>query len=111
MAFYQLRKLERVGAADIDGKEQRPAVRGEQMELGFYRYPPGTRKPPHRHPEEQIVAVLKGKLFLGVATMLGPVVGLVAAVRLAKPGSPWARRRSGAACPATAAASSRSNAN
>jgi hypothetical protein len=39
------------------------------------------------------VAVLKGKLFLGVATMLVPVVGLVAAVRLAKPGSPWARRR------------------
>jgi hypothetical protein len=39
------------------------------------------------------VAVLKGKLFMGVATMLVPLVGLFAAVRLAKPGSPWARRR------------------
>jgi hypothetical protein len=39
------------------------------------------------------VAVLKGKLFLGVATMLVPVVGLVAALRLAKPDSAWARRR------------------
>ncbi len=39
------------------------------------------------------VAVLKGKLFLAVAGMLFPLVGLVAAIRLAKPDSPWARRR------------------
>jgi hypothetical protein len=39
------------------------------------------------------VAVVKGKLFMGVATMLIPFVGLVAAVRLAKPDSIWARRR------------------
>jgi hypothetical protein len=39
------------------------------------------------------VAVLKGKLFLGVATMLMPLIGLFAAIRLAKPGSLWARRR------------------
>jgi hypothetical protein len=39
------------------------------------------------------IAVLKGKLFMGVVTMLIPVVGVLAAVRLAKPESPWARRR------------------
>jgi len=39
------------------------------------------------------MAVLKGKLFMGVATMLVPFVGLVAALRLAKPDSFWARRR------------------
>jgi hypothetical protein len=39
------------------------------------------------------MAVLKGKLFMGVATMLVPFVGLVAALRLAKPDSVWARRR------------------
>jgi hypothetical protein len=39
------------------------------------------------------VAVMKGKLFLGVAGMLVPLVSLIAAIRLAKPGSPWARRR------------------
>jgi hypothetical protein len=39
------------------------------------------------------IAVLKGKLFLAVAGMLFPPVSLVAALRLAKPGSPWARRR------------------
>jgi hypothetical protein len=37
--------------------------------------------------------VLKGKLFMGVATMLFPFIGLVAALRLAKPDSFWARRR------------------
>ena len=40
-----------------------------------------------------IVAVMKGKYLLGVVGMLVPIVGLVGALRLAKPGSPWARRR------------------
>jgi hypothetical protein len=40
-----------------------------------------------------IVAVLKGKYVLGVAGVLVPIVGVVAAIRLAKPDSPWARRR------------------
>jgi hypothetical protein len=40
-----------------------------------------------------IVAVLKGKYLLGVVGMLVPIIGLVGAIRLAKPGSPWARRR------------------
>jgi hypothetical protein len=39
------------------------------------------------------VAVMKGKVFLGVAGMLFLPAGLVGAIRLAKPGSPWARRR------------------
>jgi hypothetical protein len=39
------------------------------------------------------VAVLKGKVFLGVGGMLFLPLGLVGALRLAKPGSPWARRR------------------
>jgi hypothetical protein len=40
-----------------------------------------------------VVAVLKGKFVLGVVGMLVPPVALVGAIRLAKPGSPWARRR------------------
>jgi hypothetical protein len=39
------------------------------------------------------VAIAKGKVVMGVAGMLFPLVGLVGAVRLAKPGSPWALRR------------------
>ena len=39
------------------------------------------------------VAVLKGKFFMGVAGMLLLPIGLIGAIRLAKPDSPWARRR------------------
>lgn len=40
-----------------------------------------------------LLAALKGKYTSAVIGMLVPVVSLVAAIRLAKPGSPWARRR------------------
>jgi hypothetical protein len=39
------------------------------------------------------VAVIKGKVFMGVVGMLFLPVGVVGAIRLAKPGSWWARRR------------------
>jgi hypothetical protein len=39
------------------------------------------------------VALLKGKIVLGAVGMLLPIVGLVGAIRLAKPDSPWALRR------------------
>ena len=47
-----------------------------------------------------VITFLKGKILLGIVTIFVPVVGLVTAVRLAKPSSPWARwfyrgRRSG----------------
>ena len=40
-----------------------------------------------------VVALLKGKVVLGVVGVLLPVLSLVGAIRLAKPDSPWARRR------------------
>lgn len=39
------------------------------------------------------VAILKGKIVIGVAGVLFPLVGLIGAIRLAKPGSFWAERR------------------
>jgi hypothetical protein len=39
------------------------------------------------------IAVLKGKVVLGVAGMLLPPLALIGALRLAKPDSPWGRRR------------------
>ena len=39
------------------------------------------------------VAIFKGKVVMGVAGILFPLVGLIGAIRLAKPGSPWANRR------------------
>ena len=39
------------------------------------------------------IAFAKGRIMLGVVAFFVPVVGVVAATRLAKPNSPWARRR------------------
>ena len=38
------------------------------------------------------VAVFKGKVVMGVAGILFPLVGFIGAIRLAKPHSPWGRR-------------------
>ena len=38
------------------------------------------------------VAVFKGKVVMGVAGILFPLVGWIGAIRLAKPNSPWGRR-------------------
>ncbi len=73
MPFYRYTDLERTGIA-MDAAP-RPAIKGEHIEFGFYRYPAGTRKPPHTHPEEQIIAVLKGRLAYRIGTeekILGP---------------------------------------
>ena len=40
-----------------------------------------------------VICLLKGKLWTGFFGLFIPVVGLVGAVRLARPRSPWARRR------------------
>jgi hypothetical protein len=39
------------------------------------------------------VAILKGRIMLGAVGLFVVPVSLLAAVRLARPGSPWARRR------------------
>ena len=39
-----------------------------------------------------VVCIMKGKLALGVIGTLVPLASIVGAMRLAKPGSPWARR-------------------
>ena len=40
-----------------------------------------------------VIALLKGRFLLGLLGLLVPVIALVGAVRLARPTSPWARRR------------------
>lgn len=42
-----------------------------------------------------LVAILKGRPVLGVLGVFVPLLALVAALRLARPSSPWARRRYG----------------
>jgi hypothetical protein len=40
-----------------------------------------------------MLALVKGKTLSGIVGLFLPFVSLIAAIRLAKPGSPWARRR------------------
>ncbi|OIV36853.1 hypothetical protein BIV57_14105 [Mangrovactinospora gilvigrisea] len=40
-----------------------------------------------------LVALLKGKIWTGLLGIFVPVLGLIGAIRLARPGSPWARWR------------------
>lgn len=40
-----------------------------------------------------ILAALKGKIASAIIGMFAPLVSIIAAIRLARPGSPWARRR------------------
>ena len=40
-----------------------------------------------------VVCFFKGKLFLGFVAIFLPAIGLFGAIRLARPNSPWARRR------------------
>jgi hypothetical protein len=40
-----------------------------------------------------VICFFKGKLFLGFVAIFLSVVGLIGAIRLARPNSPWARRR------------------
>ncbi len=50
-------------------------IRGERIEVGCYRYPPGTGAKPHAHPNEQMICVLNGRLRCRLGTewrTLGP---------------------------------------
>src|SRR5439155_19115649 len=40
-----------------------------------------------------VLSALKGKYLFAVAGMIAPFISLIGAIRLAKPGSWWARRR------------------
>jgi len=40
-----------------------------------------------------VVCLLKGKLWTGFFSVFVPIVGIVGAIRLARPGSPWAHKR------------------
>jgi hypothetical protein len=42
-----------------------------------------------------VLCLLKGKLWTGFFALFIPVVGVVGAIRVARPGSPWAHRRYG----------------
>ncbi len=39
-----------------------PTVNGEKLSVGLYTIPAGTGAKPHAHPNEQVIAVMKGRM-------------------------------------------------
>jgi quercetin dioxygenase-like cupin family protein len=52
-----------------------PTIKGGQIEVGRYRFAPGTGSKPHQHPEEQVINVLTGRFRVRIGNeerILGP---------------------------------------
>ncbi len=62
MTFYTLRDMPRTVITPEHSTAEGPTIKGKRIEVGYYRYPPGTGARPHTHPEEQIMTVLKGRM-------------------------------------------------
>jgi quercetin dioxygenase-like cupin family protein len=65
--FYKIAEMGRTVITPEHSTAEGPTIKGEKIEVGFYRYPPGTGANPHAHPEEQVITVLKGRMRSQVA--------------------------------------------
>ena len=62
MPFYNWSEVERSVVSPRYSMAEGPTIKGAKIEVGRYRYAAGTGAKPHRHPEEQVITVLSGKL-------------------------------------------------
>lgn len=62
MPFYSWNQLQRGVISPHYSTAEGPTIKGRKIEIGRYRYSAGTGAKPHRHPEEQVINVLAGKL-------------------------------------------------
>jgi len=75
MDFFQISELRRSVIRPGYSTAEGPTIKGRRIEVGYYRYPPGTGAKPHAHPEEQVITVLRGRIRSRVAgeeKILGP---------------------------------------
>ncbi|HEV8311090.1 MAG TPA: cupin domain-containing protein [Methylomirabilota bacterium] len=68
MPFYRWSQLERAVITPRFSTAEGPTIKGAKIEVGRYRYAAGTGAKPHRHPEEQVINVLSGKLRVRVGS-------------------------------------------
>lgn len=62
MPFYRFEELEQETISPHYSTAFGGTVRGEKIEVGLYRMEAGTGADPHKHPNEQIIYILKGKV-------------------------------------------------
>jgi quercetin dioxygenase-like cupin family protein len=66
MPFYNWSKMERSVISPRYSTAEGPTIKGGKIEVGRYRYAAGTGAKPHKHPEEQVINVLSGKMRVRV---------------------------------------------
>lgn len=62
MPFFNWNQMEEKVISPQYSTAEGPTIKGRKIEVGRYRYAAGTGAKPHRHPEEQVIIVLAGKL-------------------------------------------------
>jgi quercetin dioxygenase-like cupin family protein len=62
MPFYRLTDLAQEVISPQYSRAIGGTVTGEKIEIGLYRMPAGTGAAPHRHPNEQIIYLLSGRV-------------------------------------------------
>ena len=75
MPFYNWSKMKRSVISPQYSTAEGPTIKGGKIEVGRYRFAAGTGAKPHKHPDEQVVNVLSGKMRLrvgGEERILGP---------------------------------------
>jgi quercetin dioxygenase-like cupin family protein len=75
MPFYNWTEMNRSVISPQYSSAEGPTIKGGQIEVGRYRFAPGTGSKPHQHPEEQVINVLSGKLRVRIGNeerILGP---------------------------------------
>lgn len=62
MPFFRFDKLPQETISPNYSTAAGGTVTGEKIEVGLYRMPAGTGASPHRHPNEQIIYILRGRV-------------------------------------------------
>ena len=75
MPFFNWSQMDRSVISPQYSTAEGPTIKGGQIEVGRYRFAPGTGSNPHQHPEEQVINVLSGKFRVRIGNeerILGP---------------------------------------
>ena len=75
MPFYNWSEMDRSVISPQYSTAEGPTIKGGQIEVGRYRFAPGTGSKPHQHPEEQVINVLTGRFRVRIGNeelILGP---------------------------------------
>lgn len=75
MPFYNWDEMRRSVISPHYSTAEGPTIKGAKIEIGYYRYAAGTGAKPHRHPQEQVINVLAGRVRIRIGDeerILGP---------------------------------------